>query len=278
MRASSVVLASLWMCFWVPVVCVGEDASTTFRVATYNLNWANRHLDQAVEAIRTSEADIVFLQETTPISERFLQQQLAESHPHVHFVGHRRQFGAERFGFASRFPLTDVSFEPPGAGLFGSFRAVCRIDETQVTLINVHLNPFLFPRGSGIGALLAAMRETEDKHAAEIAAISRRFDLSQPAIIAGDFNSLSTFNAPSHLTKLGLIDSFASVHEDADTHATWRWPTRPLPMMLRIDYIFHTHHFRTAQSQILTRPGSDHSLVASELILVKESDAADHRP
>lgn len=267
------VLLIFLACCWGPLCCRGEDAAESLRVATYNLNWANRHLGQVVDAIRACEADVVFIQETTPESERFLHQQLSDSHPHMHFVGHRGQFWAERFGFVSKIPLRDLSFDPPDAGLFGNFVAVCDVGGARVTLVNVHLSPFLFHRGEGIRNLMAAMNETEDKHAAEIAAICRRFDPRQPAIIAGDFNSLSTFKAPSHLTDLGLIDSFASVHDDPDTHVTWRWPTRPLPMMLRIDYVFHTSHFRTVQSQVLTRPGSDHSLVVSELSLVNSPDA-----
>jgi endonuclease/exonuclease/phosphatase family metal-dependent hydrolase len=84
--------------------------------------------------------------------------------------------------------------------------------------------------------------------------------------VLGDFNSISTFVAPATLTKAGLIDSFAKAHpDDADAHATWRWPTRPLPIALRIDYIFHTPHFTTTASEIIRREGSDHSLVVSEL-------------
>lgn len=58
-----------------------------------------------------------------------------------------------------------------------------------------------------------------------------------------------------------------SVVEDADEQATWQWLTRPLPLRLRIDYIFHSPHFETKSSQVLDITGSDHRLVVSQLQL-----------
>ena len=97
-------------------------------------------------------------------------------------------------------------------------------------------------------------------------------DCLRPTIILGDFNSISSFNAPQRLASLGLIDAYARIHDDADTHPTWTWPTRPLPLALRIDYIFHTRHFKTAESEIVRREGSDHFLVFAVLERGKQSD------
>lgn len=63
----------------------GEPARS-FRVATYNLNWGNRRGDQVLDAIATAKADVVFLQETTRQSERFLQEHLKKSYPYFRTV------------------------------------------------------------------------------------------------------------------------------------------------------------------------------------------------
>ncbi len=142
-----------------------------------------------------------------------------------------------------------------------------------MTLINVHLTPFVIRRGFGLAELLAAVNRTEAAHAAEMEAIGTQLPPGQPAIVAGDFNSLSQFAAPARLRVLGLVDSFAATHDDADMHPTWHWPAKPVPLSLRIDYIFHTSHFQSVSSEVIRRPGSDHSLVVSELRLVPQESA-----
>jgi hypothetical protein len=66
--------------------------------------------------------------------------------------------------------------------------------------------------------------------------------------VLGDFNSITTYSAPERLVELGMIDAFASIYDDADADPTWSWPTRPIPVSIRIHYIFHTPHFTTTKS------------------------------
>jgi hypothetical protein len=129
-----------------------------------------------------------------------------------------------------------------------------------------------FPPDAAILDGMAAITGTESKHAKEIAEILTTVDVDLPTIVSGDFNSLSTFQAPTALVKAGFIDSFACIHADADSHHTWHWPTRPLPMKFRIDYIFHSKHFRTVDSSVIRRNGSDHFLLVSGLELGEQSD------
>ena len=245
----------------------GEEAPRSLRFATYNINWGNKYGDQVLEAIAEAKADVLFLQETTLQSEAFLQPRLSGWYPHFYVAGHEGQYAAERYAFASRIPLQDVRFTPPKNGLFGWFSAQCDLAGMQITLINVHLTPLtvLPDSEAGSGGIMSALNATEAKHVAEIEAICAKLDAKQPTIVAGDFNSLSTFAAPSRLRALGFIDSFASVHDDAEAHPTWFWPTRPLPLRARIDYIFHTAHVRTTTSEVVIRNGSDHFLLVSEV-------------
>ena len=249
----------------------GEEAPRSLRFATYNINWGNSYGDQVLDAIAEAKADVLFLQETTLQSEAFLQPRLSGWYPYFYVAGHEGQYAAERFAFASSIPLRDVVFTPPASGLFGWFSARCEIEGIQVALVNVHLTPLTIQADSvaGVGALMSALDAAEAKHAAEIEAICATLDAKQPTIVAGDFNSLSTFAAPSRLRVLGFIDSFASVHDDAEAHPTWFWPTRPLPLRGRIDYIFHTAHFRTTSSEVVTRDGSDHFLLVSEVSMIE---------
>ena len=114
---------------------------------------------------------------------------------------------------------------------------------------------------------------------------SAKVDLESPTIILGDFNALSRAKAIGKLKGLGLTDSFAFLHADADRHPTWDWQSMlklesgkyrrgnlgvinsgdRIDVGLRIDYIFHTDHFRTVESKVIRRSGSDHFLVVSQL-------------
>ncbi|WP_442505713.1 endonuclease/exonuclease/phosphatase family protein [Novipirellula sp. SH528] len=240
-------------------------SADSIRIATYNLNWGNRRGDNVLDAIANADPDLICFQETTVHSERFLRERLAKTHPYFYAAGHEGRYAGERFAFASKVELTEVTFVPPTAGLFGFYTANLDFSDTTVRIVNVHLTPFQIKRGGGIGDAMAALSITEDKHATEIDAIVDTIDCKRPTIVVGDFNSISTFIAPRRLTGLGLIDAYATVHEDADSHPTWNWPTQPLPLALRIDYIFHTPHFTARESEIVHRDGSDHSLVFAVL-------------
>ncbi len=244
------------------VLVSGADAQS-LRIATYNLNWGNRRGDQVIDAIETADADIVCFQETTPQSERFLKTRLAARYPYFHAKGYDGRHAAERFAFASNVKLDNVTFYPPEHGVFGFYTATCEFGGDEVRIMNVHLAPYHFGRVDGIRTAMAALSGTEERHAKEIDVIVKAIDISQPTIVIGDFNSLSDFNAPKKLRQIGMVDSFASVNPDAEMHPTWHWPTKPLA--LRIDYIFCTQHFRTIESKVIRREGSDHYLVVSEL-------------
>ena len=247
---------------------ITSDAhAETFRIATYNLNWGNQRGDQVLDAIATAKPDVICFQETTPQSEGFLQRQLRGTYPYFYASGHQGQFAAERLAFASKTELTNLKFHPPVEGLFGFYSARLQIAERDVHLVNVHLDPFRVTRNIGFRDAMVMLSKTEKTHEREIARILKTIDPRKPTIVIGDFNSLSKFTAPTQLRELGMIDAFAAVHDDADNHPTWTWPTRPLPLTLRIDYIFHTDHFQTTAAKIVRREGSDHSLLVASLKL-----------
>ena len=242
------------------------------RVATYNVNWGNRRGDQVIDAITTADADVLCLQETTQQSEQFLKLHLAYQYPVFHSVGHDGEYAAERFALASKTELADLTFYPPDAGLFGFCSATIQLGNVRVRIINVHLSPVLMRGGFGIRQAFEAFADAEAKHAAEIDGIVRTIDLDQPTIVVGDFNSLSNFCAPRRLVQLGFQDAFASMHKSADEHATWHWPTSPVPLAFRIDYIFHSSHLMTTKSEIVRRDGSDHYLVFADLNTVQDAN------
>lgn len=242
-------------------------AASCLRVATFNINWGNLDLPDIERTLREAAADLVFIQECNAKSESFFRRRLRKLYPHMKFRGDRGRYGAERFGFLSNRKLTDLRFTPARHGLFGIYQASLRLDDQQVQLINVHLSPFVIPRNATAAQAMTALARVEGIHQQETQQLVGLIDRNTPTLVCGDFNSLSTFTAPQRLTRLDFIDSFASVTEQPNMTPTWRWPVGRLKIQFRIDYIFHSPHFRTTKSRVINTTGSDHSVVVSELQL-----------
>ncbi len=270
------------------ILCFGAQAQSLC-VATYNLNYGNRRGDQVLDAISKASPDLICFQESTTQSEQFLRDRLAKTYPFFHSVGHEGKYYAERFAFASKTTLTDVEFVPPTQGLFGFYLATLEVGRDarvpssevgrdtgvpsqKIQIVNVHLTPFHGNLKDGVLGATSALASTERTHAVEIDAILKRVDEKRPTIILGDFNSLSSFVAPKRLKELGFKDAFAELNSKPDSHPTWTWPTKPIPISLRIDYIFHTDHFIAKKSEVVRREGSDHFLLFAELDLENKED------
>jgi endonuclease/exonuclease/phosphatase family metal-dependent hydrolase len=256
---------------------------TEVTVATYNVNWGNRDAATTAEILRETKADVVCIQESRPEFEHALKRELAVDYPHVIFRGDGDRFPAERFGFLSKYVVRKETFLPARHGIFGAWiveietpinrgQAASMPHEGSsgpqgivIQAANVHLEPIRPPEQGELPSIFAIFAEAEKIHAAEIARILEHISPSLPTIVAGDFNSLSNGAAPGLLRKAGFVDSFAAVTENPDRYSTWRWPTNWIDLTGRIDYIFHTPHFRTVESRIVERTTSDHSLVVSRL-------------
>lgn len=246
---------------------------TPLRVATYNINYANLRLDAVVHAVRQAAAHVVCLQETNEVSADVLRRAFADRYRHVRFAGSVERYRAGGMGVLSSLPITQEKYVPPEHGLFGASVFEVRHGEDTVQIVSVHLQPILLPRQHSLGgvlAVLAAFEAAEQTHRAEMTQFLQHVRKDVPAVIVGDFNSCSSFQAPTLVREQGFVDSFAAVHTDPDSQPTWRWRTRYGDAALRIDYIFHSPALRTVESRIIETAGSDHSLLVSQLEFSEE--------
>jgi endonuclease/exonuclease/phosphatase family metal-dependent hydrolase len=242
-----------------------------FRIATYNINYGNERLGLVVEAIRESKADVVAVQEVPPLAAAFLTGQLEIEYPHTAFEQPEGQYAGKGFGVLSKTPIEQTRFLPPEHGRCGVQIADVKLGGRLLRVVNVHLQPIpVFDARSALD-LLKAVREAEGVHRAEIAWIydaavdKSSLDPGAAIVILGDFNSMSSFAAPTFLRAHGFTDSFAAVTADADEHPSWEWPTRTGRLRARIDYIWHNGALRTTASRTIHNDSSDHFLVVSEL-------------
>jgi endonuclease/exonuclease/phosphatase (EEP) superfamily protein YafD len=213
-------------------------------------------------------------QETNAVSERFLRRQLAKEYPFMQVRPPKGKYLASGFGFLSRFPLADRKFLEPKHGLFGACICRVRLGGQAVQIVNVHLSPLGALKEVGLVAALGKLAEIEAIHKKEILQILESVDAGGPALILGDFNSLSTFVAPRLLREKEFSDSFAAVTKEPDEHPTWRWEVAGKEISYRLDYIFHRGGLTTRESRVIPTDASDHSLLVSRLSLEPQPKTA----
>ena len=272
------VLIFAFLAFVVP----GSGAqSQSLRIATFNVNYANAATDEMVEAITSASADVLCIQETTNRTYAVLNERLSDAYPYRARVG--------EFSFASRIELHDLQFYKTGRGCYST---LVTLGQRRIRIVNVHLSPMLVHENPNDIGLLPALKRGDERNRNQMAAILKHIDASVPTVIAGDFNSLSVSMAPSLLRASGFVDSYATIHRNADANGTWDWQrmrklesrhvekdlrfakfAQNLPVGMRVDYIFHTDHFDALSSEIVPGGGSDHFLVVSELKITEQQQA-----
>jgi len=254
----------------------------TFRVASYNINYGvrdARSIAQAITILRKSDADLIAIQEGSSELRLTLARDLKKEYPHQVL---KPGDGAGGFALLSRRPVKNVQMLPKVAG--GYFRTMFADVELgtpglTVRVGNVHLMPTLL-QGKNMAADLALLQKMEAVRVRETTAILKKLPKDKPAILLGDFNTIETLTVHGLLTKQGLIDSARQAFPPPKTPPiTWHWPTPSgTEWTFRIDYIFHTGHFRTTDHQVFAEGPSDHYLLVSQLEQVPEATSQEkHR-
>jgi len=248
-------------------------------VATLNVYFDNRSPELVVKAVRDSEADVVFLQETTARLEQRLRKELKDPYAHMFFKGGSGRIPTDRFGILSRNPIEKSRFLAPKHGLFGTVIAQTVIDDRRLQLVNVHLKPLLLQSRARPAQYVQAFKALDKAHEAEVRYILQNLDRKLPTILAGDFNSIPGSSAPRLLAEKEYRDAFRSPSEDETDDggpATWRFDSQLGPIRLRIDYVFHSRELVVERGLVVSDTGSDHSLVIAQLGWADE--AASTRP
>ena len=230
-------------------------------VMTYNVGAGLASPPRLVDVLRHSGADIIGIQELAPEQSEAIAAGLGHDYPHQ--VLHPA--GIPGKGLISRFPLHEIELLDLHPGR-PDLQATVDAPGGTLTVIVAHPPPPRFGRNR--------VRQTAltDQQIAEIAAVATR---GQPAVLLTDFNRVGWQAAYRQLRGLGLIDAFGA----AGRGMGFTLPTRlshlayrghplgdvALPPLLRVDYVWHTAHFRTRNSWIGGHAGSDHLPVLAAL-------------
>lgn len=237
------------------------EPGPSLTVATYNINFATKKLDEVVRLIVATDADVVAIQELTARARPVLARRTAEAYPHAHFEPAKWAGG---HAFLSRTPLRDVAVVEAKHGPFGALRATTDHDGRAVQLLSVHLDPTLPRRGASEVEVIGAFVANEDIRLRELEALLGELDPALPHVILGDFNSPPLLPVALRMAREGYVDSQGRdpAHRD---EPTWHWRWQGSAVTLRIDYVFHSPALATRSSRVLAEGPSDHYPVVSRL-------------
>ncbi len=249
-----------------------------FKLASWNVNSLTVRLEQVIAWLNTSGADVLALQETKLIDEKFPIDVFVSLGYHVVFSGQKSYNGV---AIISRHPITECVTDVPD--LMDPQRRILAVTVAGVRLINLYV-----PNGAAVDTDKYLYKLQWLVHVTGF--IKEQLALYPQVAVVGDFNiapedrdvhdpvawegcvlvSPAERQAFAQLRELGLLDSFRKFEQEPQLFSWWDYRAGGFRRNrgLRIDHILlnHTLHDQCVESCIdveqrrLERP-SDHAPV-----------------
>ena len=243
---------------------LSSPEGTTVRVMTYNLLARSGGLDPAIEMIRTSDADIVTLQEVGFSAAARIESELTDMYPHQSL--YPNNFTTRGQGVISKYPIIETEYILSDwlVNYLGHQRVTIDLDSTTVAVYNLHpVHPLMVRLDVSVrwddleGILARAMTDSE----------------LMPTLLMGDFN-LTPFTEDYERITAAFTDSYREVgyglgytFPNASAYGSAEW----IPRLARLDYVFYDAHWQAAAAQVGENSfGSDHYPLTVELVLLGE--------
>lgn len=228
-----------------------EPEQPVLRVLSWNVNYGLAGDPEALRLLAQVDADLVFLQESSPAWERALRSQLHQQYPHMYFVHDR---GAGGLAVLSRQPLVHSQvMEPAGRGWFPAWRVVAQTALGPVQVLQVHLRPPF----SDSGSMIAGYLQSDSVHLGEISSFAdpRQLPLETPTLVVGDFNEDSGGAAMDFLAQRGM---HSALQEFSPSTTTWRWETALGEVTHTLDHMLYGPGLEPLEVVALDAGRSDH--------------------
>ena len=250
-----------------------EPGLDAIRVMTININgWRSDH-ENLLAVIKSESPDVIFFQELgTPVAKK-IAKGLKKAFP---FQIMEPKAGISGMGVASRYPVT-----PREPGIRSDWIGIPQTinldwDGREIVLVNVHMKHTPVDGRPDDFDMNFSLRQ---KEADELLAYLE--ELSQPVIVAGDFNttSLSTVyrNINAVLEDAWTVSGYGFGHSFPSSKKSALYFVKKArivpPWLVRIDYIFYSPEFTAAAAKMALYDGiSDHRGVVSDLVFTLEGE------
>lgn len=245
-----------------------ESDSTVLTVMTFNLANGLARPRELIDALRTSNADIIGLQELDETQAAAIREHLPGDYPHMRL----HPLGIPGKGLLSRFPILSsdlLHFLPARPDL----RATIELPGVNLRVVIAHPPPPKLDR-NGIGPTPATRRQ--------IIGLLQIVNDGGPCILMGDFNLPDRHPVYRLIANAGLTDAFRAAGRGSGatlpkriTRFAYRGNPLgnvPLPVFMRVDYIWLTPHLEAREAWVGEHAGSDHLPVLAKLEIVAEDE------
>lgn len=251
-----------------------QAALNTVTVMTYNVLGSNERSNDVVDAIRSAGADVVALQELSPVVAQAIREGLTGDFPYQ--ILEPRQ-GVTGLGVIARFSLRPTGDALAGAWIGAPQVLAMDVHGTEVVLINAHAVSMSIQGANWPERMEAAAREREQQMKTLTDFVRAR---PEPVLAVGDFNMTDQHRAYRTVTQslgdawrevgFGLGHTFPGQapgplrRHSVAAPAGLRW-------LVRIDYVFHSDRWRALSAS--TGPWdrtSDHRPVVADLMLLDD--------
>jgi endonuclease/exonuclease/phosphatase family metal-dependent hydrolase len=227
-----------------------------FTIATYNLNNDDGANPWTLDAIRSTGADIVCLQEVTELWRVAIDARYGAVYPYRAFKVDEGG-GAAGLGILSRFPIRDGGWHPGPNGWHPASHYLVDTPNGVFKILNAHLRMAIGQHGNAVQSYLRAAADHE---------FEMRLFLSQnadavPALVVGDFNEGPSGGAIRYLERIGFRNALPLYRPDEPTWRYRHWPIFQFPQEL--DHILFDGSFTPLDAWVVEDGASDHLAVVA---------------
>jgi endonuclease/exonuclease/phosphatase family metal-dependent hydrolase len=232
-------------------------------VMTYNVNFGIGGDPDTIDVIRNANADVVFLQETTPAWESALRRELGATYPHAMF---EHCCGAGGMAILSKLAIARHEIiQPPEGGWFPAWLVVLDTPLGALQALNVHLHPPIADNSASlVSGAIRGHFTTPAVREAEIATYVEQLDRSLPTLIVGDFNEQTDGRALAYLSRRGMTSALPALR-GAD-EPTWQWNTSFGTLRRQLDHVVvDPARIEPLDARVIRGGRSDHHAVVVTL-------------
>jgi endonuclease/exonuclease/phosphatase (EEP) superfamily protein YafD len=231
-------------------------ATEVLTVMSFNIYYNHRHPEQAIAAIEAEDADVVALQELTPLTAELLRQRLGGRYPYMILKP-----DVSSTGLLSRYPILYSEWFQPGDVGRQTILAVLDVNGRPVHVFAVHPPPPVLAHRQGRWLPVVPDGFSDEGSGRQVADIARRAAaIEGTVLVAGDFNMIDQTTAYSRMTSL-LKDAF----REAGWGFGFTFPhgerigrlTLPGPLV-RLDHLFHSDDLYAESARVRCAGGSNH--------------------
>lgn len=239
-----------------PPPSIAKPAGVELTAATYNIHSDNSDPTAIVRTIQKIDADMIAVEELGPDHADRIASDLIDEYPYQLLLPSPDHHGV---GLLSRYPINDYNIFNPYRRYVRHIRVLVQVEDTTVAVYVTHPHsPYNFLRyydDSLRRSEMEALRETLQTD-------------SGPVLVLCDCNMTQASEDYRKLDRM-LDDSF----RETGWGMGFTFPANgsdkrdELPLMVRLDYVWHNDAFTAYDTYVVHSNESDHLPVVARLVL-----------